>query len=100
MTKHFFIYDFSNDYSALHYNKEPPPKAGVSNKCSTFIYAAFTQLDFVQQPVGLQSGVGLHTCCVVCLFFFCFLGLLLPAKAPVANVQTNASISIFFIMLF
>lgn len=60
-------------------------------------YYALLQL-FVQQPLSLQAGV--HVCCVHCLLCFSFLGLWSLAKAPVANEQTNASISIFFITLF
>jgi hypothetical protein len=58
---------------------------------------AFAQFGIGQHPVGLQSD-GLQFCCVHCLLFLNFLGLLLLANAPVANEQTIASIRIFFIM--
>ena len=85
-----------NDHNYLPI-KKPRRSTGVSNKCSTFIYI-FTQFVFVQQGFCWHSGG--QVCSVHCLLRFCFLGFLPLAKAPVANEQTNASISIFFIMLF
>jgi hypothetical protein len=63
------------------------------------------QAGLIQQSFGLPSGLqpglqpGLQFCSVHCLDFFTFLGLLLSAKAPVANEHTIASISIFFILI-
>ena len=70
--------------------------------CQGFIkirltYYPLSQLAFLQQPVGLQTG--LQGCSVHCLLFN-FLGLLFIANAPVANEHTSASITIFFILLF
>ncbi|HVT86439.1 MAG TPA: hypothetical protein VHD35_14645 [Chitinophagaceae bacterium] len=61
----------------------------------TFIYA-LAQVDLLQPPLSLQAGV--HFCCVQCSQLLCFFGLCPLANAPTVNVDSNASIIIFFMI--
>ena len=90
----------------FQYNGNRKPRQWPGFNFISTNYAFFAQAVVVLEQLlglqpGLQSGLhpGLQVCSVHCFAFLAFLGLLLFAKAPVANEHTSASINIFFMIL-